>query len=288
MGFMGIFLMFLFVFLAVMFFFTSLSIVFLILAMVLKKKKRKVFVVFLVLGILCGLPLLGFIGSLIYAWISTSLEHHGSLSYQVTNGNFAQAERLLNKGVSPDCTLGSNEPAADGEETLLCWLCDGGLTDTDSEPSTKNQGTKDNCRMAKLLLDYGADVNYVTYRHEYDDSIHTVTDETSYYMPSDRCGRTPFLLAVENVDEDMVSLLVEYGADIEARDFCGFGALEILADECGYDEGRVELASDLLKLGCRADELTRFGQDILFLTTRNTNYPDVEEFLRLLVEQRWE
>ena len=71
------------------------------------------------LSIISFVPVVLFIIFIAYAAIASSIENRQSLQYQVMNNNYKQAERLLKKGVSPDCTLESNEPAKDGEKTLL-------------------------------------------------------------------------------------------------------------------------------------------------------------------------
>lgn len=276
MAFMGILLMWLAVILVVLGITTTISIISFILFLIMKKKKKKIKILFLVLAIMFIAPLVLTVGGIVVAIIASQVEKNASLTYNVMTANFVQAEKLLKKGVSPDCSIFSDEQAKDGELTILSCLCEYGFV----EPAAlkgeyghispnDTQNRDEILKMAQLLIKYGADVNYVN--HEEGCENHTPREESDYYMSSDGCGRTPFLWAVYNNDLELAKLLVENGAKADAEDYTGYNAIEIIGDSRGgLAHTGTEMLEYVVSLGVTYDgKSTNLGQELEFLVMRN-------------------
>ena len=136
MAFMGIFVSMIVLYLIVVGVLFFCAVTFLIISIIMKhryrkklakvpeggKKPKKWYLVPRVLSILNFIPLAYFAISSTVGFIQASIEDKNSLAGNVNSGNYEQVERLLKKGVDPDCTLDGNEPAKDGEKTLpLLW-----------------------------------------------------------------------------------------------------------------------------------------------------------------------
>lgn len=244
-------------------------------------EKKKNYLVFLALGIGCILPLLTVILPLSVTMLKTKADNDYSLSYQVMNGNYKDAERLLKKGVSPDCTLDSNVPAKSGEQTLLSKLCKNGFSSS-SGHSHQDGVSEEELAMMQLLIDYGADLESVTYQHEEDYIYHQRAKESGDYNDGDQCGYTPLLYAVYKGDLETVKLLVENGANINVTDFCGNNAVEIVVNH-HTDETGVELLTYLLEEGCDGYVIKEYGQTNDIFSFGYDTYND--EMLEILKEK---
>ena len=222
------------------------------------------------IGILFFLPLIITFAIVAYALVANSINNSKSLSYQVMHNNYRQAEKLLKSGVSPDCTIDSNEHAAPGEKTLLMIMSGaGGYVDDFGDP-VDEVFTADEERMMKLLIDNGADIESVYYYHEEDFEGHEYVTETDYYYYSDGCGRTPLLEAAANGNFDVVKFLVDEGADISAHDYTGYGIVETIADNLDDDRG-YEMLVFAVDNGARMYGITKLGQDAYFLAWRHND-----------------
>ncbi len=222
------------------------------------------------IGILFFLPLIITFAIVAYALVADSIDNSKSLSYQVMHNNYRQAEKLLKSGVSPDCTIDSNEHAAPGEKTLLMIMSGAaGYVDDFGDP-VDEVFTADEERMMKLLIDNGADIESVYYYHEEDFEGHEYVTETDYYYYSDGCGRTPLLEAAANGNFDVVKFLVDEGADISAHDYTGYGIVETIADNLDDDRG-YEMLVFAVDNGARMYGITKLGQDAYFLAGRHND-----------------
>lgn len=242
---------------------------------------KKYYLIPMVIGWVFMIPALFLAVLIIYVSISTSISHHNSLGYNVMQGNYSEVERILKKGINPDCTLESNEPAEAGEQTLLSLLCEKGFTNSYGDSIDKEE-TEEELKMIQLLIDYGADLESRTYRHDINDSTHFYHDEYDYYETSDMCGYTPFLYAVYMGNEKTVKLLVENGADIQAEDYCGFNAILTIADNLDDSNG-LSMLQYLLEKGCDENHVSNFYQEANFLSFRN--YGPNEEPLNKKIQE---
>lgn len=283
MAFMGIFMMGLVMFLIVVGVLFTSAVVFLIISAVMKhrykkklaeteegaKKPRKWYLIPRILSILNFAPLVYMVIAFAVGMVQSAIEDHNSLAHNVTCGNYERVEKLLKKGVDPDCTLESNEPAKDGEKTLLTVLCEShGFIDSFEDP-LDYEVTADEVAMIELLIEYGADVNAVSYEHQKNNSRHMVEDEYSYYNNSDKCGYTPLMYAIYREDTEIVQLLIENGADVNHRDFCGYTPVAIVADNLNDDPGE-EILRILIENGAYINNETNYGQTPQWLAYRNT------------------
>ena len=233
-------------------------------------KKPKSPVVTKALGYICLMPLVFTVCLFLFGGITSAVKLKTSLAYAVFTYDFEQTEKLLEKGVDPDCTEDSNAHAKDGEATLLYSVVldrpEGYYPKGDSEHTVQ-----DRMKMAQLLIDYGADVNYRVYRHEPDYEDHFPDEdepEKAMYRGDDRCGFTPLLAAIYYGEPDMVFFLEENGADLNAVDYCGFNAVDILADELNDNTG-CDLLEYLLDNGVDPNHGTNYGQGAVWLARRS-------------------
>jgi hypothetical protein len=294
MAFMGIFMMWLVIFLVIIGFFTFVGAVLVIVSIAMSARQKKLamvnsmngmpyvpskkYMIPRVIGILCFLPLVGTILLIVYSVVSTKISNYNSLWYNVDNGNYSRAETLLEKGISPDCTVDSNDPAKDGEQTILSVLCEnGGFSD-----GFDDEETEEELAMIQLLIDYGADIEYVSYRHEKSNYSHTYSEEQDYYQPSDGCGYTPLLYAVRHGNTLCVKLLVKNGADVNVSDYCGFNTVATVADNLSDEDG-AEILQYLIEKGASTETVTNFGQTNEFLALRNESRGN-EEIERILLQ----
>ena len=277
MAFMGIFMMWLIPFLIFLGVCNTVAIVCFIIAAVVKHKYKKRAaadpsvkkpispIILKITGWLFLLPLIGTVGLIGTAVIHTEIENRNSLWYNVNNGNFKRVEQLIDKGASPNCTKESNEPAQNGEESILVILCrhHGFTTGLNDDDTKDRELTDDEKKMILLLIEKGADLEYKYYRHEEHD-----IEGTSSYAHADKCGRTPFLWAVTTGDYELVKLLADNGADINAKDVYGYNGVAIVADELN-DERGLDILQYLLDKGVEKDYNTKLGPRIWLLAERN-------------------
>ncbi|MBQ4282347.1 MAG: ankyrin repeat domain-containing protein [Lachnospira sp.] len=283
MGFMGIFLVALFVVIIVVGVSSIIGVTFIIVSIVMKckynkniknagnnnlKKPKKTYLILRIIGCIFMVPLVGIIGLFVHSAISTAIEHKTLLAYSVTTGDYEQAEYLLKKGVNPDCTLESNKLAQNGEQTLLSLLCEkGGFIDALEDP-VDDVVTEEELDMIRLLIKYGADLEAVDYIHEKNCEWHEYQEKADYYNRMEGCGYTPLLHAVEGGHYEIVKVLVESGADVEAKGYDGFNVVHIVAEILKDSDGE-EMLQYLIDNGARADELTNYMQDAAFLAERH-------------------
>lgn len=276
MAFAGMFLMALFFFLIILGGSSLIGLILLIIALVQGNKVRKMrgpkrtgkVWVLSILGGVFMLPLIGFIMFMGYAMAAGQWEAHNSLAENVNEGNYARVEALLKKGVDPDCTVDSNKPAQDGERTLLSYMCENDGFMDQFEDSVDGQVTDEELEMMQLLIDYGADIDYVSYRDSKEYERHTYQEETDVYLTTDRCGFTPLHYAVYSGDLEVVKLLVENGADVNATDYCGYAPIHVAVDFLYGQEG-AEILQYLIGQGADLTAETNYGQSVVFLAWRN-------------------
>lgn len=264
---------------------TLTAIVLFIVSNVIKKKqsaegarKTKAPKVTKILAWVCMVPLIGSVLLVFAAYVGAWIDGKTSLPKNVESYNFEQAEKILKKGTTPDCTTFDNSTPAPGVETLLFSLC----------ARLADEETEKRLQMAELLLEYGADIEYRPYNHPQSSELHIDDGEPSaIYMPSDHCGETPLLAAVRYGNFETVKFLVEHGADVNARDYCGFNAVNVAADNL-EDEDGLEIVKYLIEQGADAKNITNYGQSSVWLAERKrsgTNPFENDEILALLEKE---
>lgn len=283
MAFIGIFMMYMTVFLVIIGVLFFSAVAFMIASIIMKhrykkkinssadedKKPRKWYIIPRVLSILNFIPLVFIVIFIAAILVNGHVKDNNSLAHNVNIGNYERVEKLLKKGVSPDCTLESNEPAENGEQTLLSVLCENyGFVDEFDTP-LDHEVTTEELVMIELLIDYGADIEAVSYKHNKDFKQHYDKDEYSFYQVDDKCGYTPLMYAVKQGSTEIAELLIRKGADVNARDYCGFTPVAIVADNLDDDPG-VEILRMLIDNGANIFTSTNFGQSPQWLAYRQT------------------
>ena len=208
-----------------------------------KSRGSKVLIVF---GSVLLFPIIAIliVGSV--STVHSNMKNRGLIGYQVKEGTVEGVERLLKKGVSPDCvrdTTDENVAATDGEYTLLCYLC---YSDEVPEYAEKMQ----------LLIDYGADVNWQMHWCEFEPEEHISIKYDQEIGYNDSCGETPLMMASGAGNVEAVKVLLENGADVNAQDYCQDSALIYASKPNGYSSGedsQVEIVKLLLEYGADKD-----------------------------------
>lgn len=145
--------------------------------------------------------------------LSSNARDYNSIYHQVNSGTVEGME-LLKKGVDPDCSW-SDVPAKAGEYTLLANF------------ANYNSHHKDTYEKMKLLIEYGADVNWKS----------CPNCRGGYGHGQPYCEYTPLMLVCERPGEqaeDIIDLLLENGADVNAKDYSGKTALDIINESIQY------------------------------------------------------
>ena len=238
-----------------------------------KMKKSKVPIVLIVLGIIFLIPA-GLIIILIIAGdISSGISNRKNLDYQVKYGTAGDVERVLKSGVSPECerdNYDENVVAEDGDYTVLCYLC-------------YSHNVPEYDEKIKLLIQYGADVNRPIHWCDYapEEHLQQEYDEDRGY--NDGCGKTPLMIACEAGSYDAVRILLENGADVNARDYCGETALIYAASPTGYSDDpddQIRIAELLLENGADKDVSGKYSGTALERAAER----DWQEMIELLTE----
>ncbi len=158
------------------------------------------------IGILCIIPFIFTIPAFI-DHIEMEIEQAKNLRYNVEWGNLNNVRWSLKNGAAPDMYIDFYFAQDDGK-TLLHKLCE-------EYPYAE----EDREEIARLLIDYGADVNAVYNGHNFNSG-----DGYAHY---ENCGYTPVLFSAKKGDFDMVKLLVENGADLTVTDCRGKTVLDV-------------------------------------------------------------
>ncbi|MBQ3162279.1 MAG: ankyrin repeat domain-containing protein [Oscillospiraceae bacterium] len=174
-----------------------------------------------------------------------------SLEWCVEHGEFEAAQKLIENGITPDipayASTESNEPAAEGEHTLLMEYCGSEFTYPDAD-----------YEQVEFLVRSGADVNRRAWTHKAEHISHS-GDSTYGYRYSDACGITPLMLAASAGNTETVRLLIEYGADVNAANYCGKTPLMYAATSQKGDR-TVEIIEILLENGAEKYAVDNYGQ----------------------------
>lgn len=179
----------------------------------LMKKSRSLIVV----GLIMFLPGAMICGERGVNAIKQTVDNNNSVYYQLHDGSVGGLERLLKKGVCVEgADLHEERPARDGECTLLGRVAYRSLSITDSTEK------------AALLIRYGADVNRV------------MCCNCEYGHPRGEhnrlCSATPVLLAADCSNYEVLKLLIDNGGDVNATDYNGLTALDIVEENINDTE----------------------------------------------------
>lgn len=146
-------------------------------------------------GIICGFRVARVVDRAIY--------EYNNIQYQLLDGSVDDVERLLKKGVNADGGSYTREDIT----SMLGDVADYSLTIPD--PVEK----------AVLLIGYGADVNGVL-------CSLCAPDHSGYRR--DLCSSTPVLIACDSPDYDVLKVLIDNGGNVNAVDYFGYSALDIV------------------------------------------------------------
>lgn len=141
--------------------------------------------------------------------IGDAVSNYNSISHQMMYGSAGDMERLLKKGADPNCHIWriENIPAEEGKHTLLTYLC------------YQNSSIDDGTEKVRLLIEYGAEVDWRSCTY--------CTDLHGQYL----CRTTPLMflcLHVSPQSVDMAKVLLENGADVNAENYRGETALDMI------------------------------------------------------------
>lgn len=239
----------------------------------IKIKQPWYVVVLRVVGAIAACPVILAIIFVIYSAISSSIDNRTNLAKAVSRYDYELAEDILQDGADPD------QRDKEGKTLLMCLACHRSYIteensmryDFDCETDANGEFLyEDDIRMMELLIEYGADINAQQYDCG-DNSLHTYGDESwnGVCANSDHaCGNTPLIFAVRYSSPEVVSFLIENGADVNLPNSCGFTPALMCADNRIDDDG-VEILGLLIDAGADLSVMSNFHQDIRFLVTRN-------------------
>lgn len=178
----------------------------------LMKKSRSLIIV----GLIMFLPGAMICGEKGVNAIKQAVDNHNSVYYQLHDGSVRDLERLLKNGA---CVEGAGEleerPAREGECTLLGIVAYGPLI-------------TDRTEKVSLLIEYGADLNRV------------MCWNCEYGHPRGEhrrlCSATPLLFAADIPNYEVLKLLIDSGGDVNATDYDGLAALDIVEENINDTE----------------------------------------------------
>lgn len=208
-----------------------------------RRSARKTRIILTAIGIALLFPIIG-VGISKLDKLATG---YNSLTHQMFYGTADDMERVLARGVEPDCHAGysKNIPAKEGEYTMLSNVC------------SYNSHYDDSLEKARLLIEYGADVNW-----------RTCPNCTNGRHGIFGCEFTPLMFLCEYPgpqSKDMVILLLDNGADINAKNHEGQTALDMVNRKIDLQsinggtpgESWLELKALLIKRGAKTGNLVR-------------------------------
>lgn len=184
-------------------------------------------------GIAMAIPILTILFFAGIHKLGDAASDRNSIYIQMNSGTTEGMERLLKRGMSADskATNLENTPAKGNEYTLLTYL------------ASYNSHYDDCVEKARLLLDYGADVDWEA-------CPNCNVAGNGHGQPF--CRSTPLLLVCTHPGAhavELVELFVEYGADVNAVSGEGRTGLDILDEDIYlWRTRRGEVPEDLIAL----------------------------------------
>ncbi|MCH5208103.1 MAG: hypothetical protein J1F04_04390 [Oscillospiraceae bacterium] len=162
-------------------------------------------VMFLPGGILLG----GYVADV----VTQAADDYNNINHQLSEGSVEDVERLLKKGVN---AKGESYTRED-------------ITSLLGDVAKYSRVIPDSVEKAELLIEYGADVNMVM--------CDTCDPDHSRYRRS-LCSATPVLFACDTPNYDMLKALIDSGGDVNAVDYYGYSALDIVERNIIDDDDR--------------------------------------------------
>lgn len=222
---------------------------------VVSYKRKKYPKVLIILGILILVPVVLIVGKVSLDLAHNEQHEHEDFFLTLTEKYYDDSERLLKSGnISVECAPGSGTdhsvPAADGEETVLIHFCRRGSPDYNGYVDT-----------VEFLLDHGADMERRMWKHKKNLSVHGNGSKTESFTAGDRCGQNALMAACGAGNYGTVKLLVERGADVNDKDFCGMTPLMYAADSFSGQQA-ADIALFLAESGADLNVRDNFGQTV--------------------------
>jgi ankyrin repeat protein len=183
----------------------------------------------------------------------------------VRNDNLRLAKRLIRKGADPDSKLDNLTTVLhlaiyrsnpDMVELLVDSGADMTLFDSERNVPLTLAAREGSCEIAAYFIEQGADVNYIN---------------------NNRFKSTALMEAAYVNALDVVKLLVENGADINALGLGGYPAIMWAADSGGY-----ESVVYLVEQGADPSFIRKPGKMNALDFAIRGGYPELEEYLRSL------
>lgn len=252
-----------------------------------KIKKPWYVVTLRVIGTISAVPLVLAFCIVVYAIISASIDKKTNLARAVMSYDYVQAERILKNGTDPDVR------DKYGRTLLMCVIshydyisADDGKCYRLENNGRSGEADEEDLQMIELLIEYGADVNAAETDCGHESyHIYSEVAGTDIYSNSDHsCGNTPLIYAVRTRSVEIVELLIDNGADVNAANACGFTPILMCADMRVDDDDGLEIATLLIDEGADIDAVTNFHQDIMWLLYRR-NLDDNSQIIALIEDE---
>lgn len=174
-----------------------------------------------------------------------------ALIVAIENGHFELAAELVDRGADPNDLRSGYSPLH-----VLTWVRKPDISEGNGDPPPDGSGKFSSVDLVRHLVAKGANVNLPLLKGPTGPSVFA------------RPGCTPLLLAADRADAAYVKLLVELGADPQARNVEGGTALMTAAglgagpdqDEAGTEEEALETVAYLIGLGADPNAVTTKGE----------------------------
>lgn len=192
-----------------------------------------------------------------------------ALILAIENGHFELAAELVDRGADPNDLRSGYAPLH-----VLTWVRKPDISEGNGDPPPDGSGRLSSEDLVRHLVAKGANVNLALPRGP--------SGPTKFA----RQGCTPFLLAADRADTAYLKLLVELGADPNARNVEGGTALMTAAglgagpdkDEAGTEEEALEAVTYLIGLGADPNEVTTVG-DTAMHGAAYAQFPRIVKYL---------
>lgn len=209
--------------------------------------------VLITLGLVVLMPFTILVAAIVIQYNLHQAKDNKNLFYCVVNEEYQRAQELLDNGASPErapyLDTVSNASVPDGRETLLLHFCgSGSYVHSYSET-------------VSFLIKNGADVNRREWAHKENHPAHSGSSEYGFEW-GDYCGRTPLMCALGAGDIESAKVLIDAGADVNARDYCGRTPLIYAAISVLHGGDYDSMAKLLIEHGADTDVTDNFGQSV--------------------------